>query len=382
MGGSCSNGVFCFAKNADIFGSDDAQGRYTCDKCPYRADARGRYTRDYKGGMSMLKINLKDLTYMDLRLFDGTAGAGAGTADSGSDAGSQTSSANASGPKRGGSGEFDNVVFGKQDRVESNLQTQKTDTSSDAGENKASDVKDTSINTLEDRRKAYRKLVEGEYKDIYTEDTQRIINKRFGGLEQKISQTKPVIDMLMERYKIADGDIQKLTAAVENDDTYWAQAADEAGMAVDQFKQMQKLRRENAALLENQRRQQNKQAAETQLQKWYAEAQTVRETYPDFDLSMETRNPQFLAMLRSGVPVRHAYEVIHMDDIKTTLAQNAAKQAEKQVVDDIRAKGVRPQENGTLSQSAFTVKDDPSKWSKKDRAEAIRRAARGETIKL
>jgi len=71
-----------------------------------------------------------------------------------------------------------------------------------------------------------------------------------------------------------------------------------------------------------------------------------------------------------------------MEDIKAGVAQTTAKRTEKQVVDGIRAKGARPQENGTSSQSAFTVKDDPSKWSRKDREEVIRRVARGETIKL
>ena len=87
-------------------------------------------------------------------------------------------------------------------------------------------------------------------------------------------------------------------------------------------------------------------------------------------------------MLRSGVPVRLAYEVKHMDEIKAGVAQNTAKTTEKQVVEGIRAKGARPAENGTSSQSAFVVKDDPSQWTKKDRAEVVKRAARGEKIKL
>lgn len=85
-------------------------------------------------------------------------------------------------------------------------------------------------------------------------------------------------------------------------------------------------------------------------------------------------------MLRAGVPVRHAYEVVHMEEIKAGVAQLTAQATEKQVVDGIRARGARPQENGTTSQSAFTVKDDVSKLSKKDRAEIARRAMMGEKI--
>ena len=60
--------------------------------------------------------------------------------------------------------------------------------------------------------------------------------------------------------------------------------------------------------------------------------------------------------------------------------QSAARAAEKQVVDTIRAKGARPAENGTAAQSAFTVKDDVSKLTREDRAEIARRAARGDSI--
>lgn len=128
---------------------------------------------------------------------------------------------------------------------------------------------------------------------------------------------------------------------------------------------------------------QNQQAAQQQLQKWYSEGEQVKAVYPSFDLAAESKNPQFLSMLKAGVPVQHAYEVVHMDEIKAGVAQNTARRTEKQVVDGIRAKGNRPAENGTSSQSAaFTVKDDPHKWTKKDRAEVARRVARGETIKL
>ena len=128
---------------------------------------------------------------------------------------------------------------------------------------------------------------------------------------------------------------------------------------------------------------QGQQAAQQQLRKWYSESEQVKSLYPSFDLSAEVKNPEFLSMLRAGVPVQHAYEVIHMAQIKAGVAQMTAKATEKQVVAGIRAKGTRPAENGTAAQSAaFTVKDDPSKWTRKDRAEVARRVARGETITL
>lgn len=327
---------------------------------------------------------------VSLRLFDGEGGAaapaaGEGAAGDGNKGGSQASPAPT---RRGKSGGFQNVLFGKQGDEPTAAGDEpgpegKAQPSA-AGKGKEGDVVTTS-NTLEDRRKAFQELVNGEYKDIYTEETQRIIDRRFRearNLEERAAKQQPVIDMLMQRYKIADGDLGKLAAAVENDNAYWSEAAEEAGMSVEQYKQFQKLQRENAALLRDQRMRQNQRAAQQQLQKWYSEGEQVKAVYPDFDLGAESKNPQFISMLKAGVPVQHAYEVIHMDEIKAGVAQSTARQTEKQVVDGIRAKGNRPAENGTSSQSAFTVKDDPHKWTKQDRAEVARRVARGETIKL
>lgn len=329
-------------------------------------------------------MKFNDILHVTLDLFDGAAGAAASGAGEGAGSGTQgeTQQTSPAATRRGSSGEYSNVKFGKQDQPAAAGGQQANPP--DAGEESKKGVETTS-DTLEDKRKAFRALVDGEYKDQYTEDTQRIIDRRFRetkNLETQLSQQKPILDMLMQRYKIGDGDLGKLTQAIENDNAYWSQAAEEAGMSVEQYKQFQKLQRENAQLLQAQRRSQNQQAAEKQLQKWYQEAEAMKADYPGFDLGRESQDPQFLSMLRSGVPVKLAYEVMHMDEIKSTVAQTTAQKTEKQVVEGIRAKGARPAENGTSSQSGFVVKDDPAKWTKQDRAEIVRRVQRGEQIKL
>ena len=337
-------------------------------------------------------MNFKHLLDIRLNLFDGggaAGGAGAGAAASGDGApGTQgETQASPASTRRGKSGEYQNVIFGKQAKpaeAGEGGDPEGQQRSSDAGSDNKPDASTTS-NTLEAKRRAFQDLVNGEYKDIYTEETQRIINRRFRetqNLEQQVARNQPLIDMLMQRYKISDGDIGKLTAAIENDDAYWSEAAEEAGMSVEQYKQFQKLQRENAALMRDQQQRRSQQAAQQQLQKWYGEAEQVKGVYPSFDLNAEVKNRQFISMLKSGVPMQHAYEVVHLDDIKAGVAKMQAKATERQVVDGIRAKGARPQENGTTSQSAFTVKDDVGKLTKAERAEIARRVARGEIIKF
>lgn len=338
----------------------------------------------------------ENLLNIRLDLFDGGAAAGgdgAGAAAPASQNGDGAKGGSQAAPgstRRGKSGEFQNVLFGKQSAPAAageggGQDGQQQSSVAGSDKDKQPGVTTTS-DTLEARRKAFQDLVNSEeYKDIYTEETQRIINRRFRetqNLEQQVARNQPLIDMLMQRYKISDGDIGKLTAAIENDDAYWSEAAEEAGMSVEQYKQFQKLQRENAALMRDQQQRRSQQAAQQQLQKWYGEAEQVKGVYPSFDLNAEVKNQQFLSMLKSGVPMQHAYEVVHLDDIKAGVAKMQAKATERQVVDGIRAKGARPQENGTTSQSAFTVKDDVSKLTKSERAEIARRVARGEIIKF
>lgn len=241
----------------------------------------------------------------------------------------------------------------------------------------------TDAQRKQERRKHYQELINGEFKDLYTSDVQNIIDRRFKTtkeLERWVGKSQPILDLLMERYGIGDGDTEKLQKAIDAENADLARAAKKAGMSVEEYRRLQRLRGENRDLLDAQRQRQVREKVEVQLRQWYGEGEKLQKLYPNFDLGRESKNPRFLALLRSGIPVRHAYEVIHMDEIKEGVAKAAARSTEKQVVDAIRAKGVRPAENGTAAQSGFTVKGDVSKLTKKDRAEIARRAARGEKI--
>ena len=110
------------------------------------------------------------------------------------------------------------------------------------------------------------------------------------------------------------------------------------------------------------------------------EGQQVKAKFPAFDLTMELNNPDFVRLLRAGTPMEHAYKVIHFDTLVGDAVQQTAAATESAVVNNIRAKGARPTENGTASQSPFIVKKDVRALTRADRDEIARRFARGETI--
>lgn len=325
----------------------------------------------------------------DLQLFnDGGAAGAAAPAGEGAEQTSENALAKADtnrsrgSSRRGRSGAYDNVVFGKQDAADG------ATVGSDAGNNAVANGNKSGISTtsdtLEARRKAYQDFVDSpENKDIHTETIQRIIDRRFKevkGMEQSLSAQKPILDMLMQRYNIADGDMTKLQSAIEEDTSYWQEAADKEGLTVEQYKAMQKLQRENAELQKMRQRQQGEQQAQAQLAKWMQEAEGMKDMYPGFDLRTEIQNREFQGLLKSGIPVQKAYELIHMEEIKQAAARNAAQTASAQMQANLKAKQSRPSENGTSSKSAAIVKNDVHSLSRDDRAEAVRRALRGEKI--
>ncbi|MBR2131972.1 MAG: hypothetical protein IJ955_05420 [Oscillospiraceae bacterium] len=122
--------------------------------------------------------------------------------------------------------------------------------------------------------------------------------------------------------------------------------------------------------------------AKARLRRWAQEEQQIRALYPDFDLKREMENPQFIALLRADVPMRQVYELVHLEELKAEAARNAARAISDQMTANVRTRGARPSENGMSAHSAALVKNDVHNLSREDRAEIVRRAQRGETIRF
>ena len=320
---------------------------------------------------------------VDLQLFnDGGATGGAdGSGATATENAPKTEFKPSGSGRRSKSGEFDNVVFGKQEGTTSGGTTSLEAEGNPTGAGKT-DVTTTS-NTLEERRKAFNDLINGEYKDLYQENFQTVFDKRFKqvkGMEADLAAQKPILDKLMARYGVDD--VAKLDKALTEDTEYWERVAEEHGMTVEQYHAMQKLERENAELKAIRQRQIGQQQFQQQIDDWYKQADKVKEIYPSFDFKTEAQNPEFLSLLRNGNSVEHAYKVLHFDELTQNAARVAAQTADAQAQARMKSKASRPSENGTSSQSAAIVRNDVSTLTRKERAEIARRVQRGETIKF
>jgi len=306
-----------------------------------------------------------ELYALNLHLFEGE-GAAAAAGEAGAQG--EAPQANVPGPtRRGKSGALSNVLYGSEaDRI------------APAAEEQKPEVKTTS-NTLEEKRKTFREMITGEYKDLYTEEFQNAFNRRFPdykNLQQQVEGAKPILDKLAARYNVLDGDLSKLEKAIDEDRSYWSAAAEDAGMSEEAYREYQEMRRQNAELLRMQRDQQARTQADIKARQWFEEGEALKAQYPQFDLTAELQNSKFVELLQHNMPVADAYKILHFDEL---MADNAVN-TQKAVTENIRAKGARPAENGAASQSPFTVKRSASQLNRADRAEVVARVRRGEQI--
>ena len=135
--------------------------------------------------------------------------------------------------------------------------------------------------------------------------------------------------------------------------------------------------------IERRQEQNMRRAAEQTAARWSREADELAAQCPDFDLGTALSDAQFCALLRAGVDVRTAWFALHAQALLEAACVRAGRSAEQRVAEHIRARGLRPAENGLGGGGAgIVVRPDVSRMSRADRAALAARAERGERVKL
>ena len=283
---------------------------------------------------------------------------------------------------------FANVVFGKQGLTSD-------------GQNKEGQVRSEAAaepgkgEQPADRNATFEGLITGEYKDLFE---QRLADARKQGADSmkgeadRYKQISSMMETLAYRYGISpdvDGnyDLSKISAAVESEHrSSLRERAMESGTteaelleAEQRERRYMQMQRENAAFRKAEAERRNREAAQKIYAGWEAQAENARKVYPKLSLQGELKNPKFEQLLKSGVDVKTAFEVIHKDELIPAAMQYAVEKTEQTMAGKIAAQASRPVENGNGG-SPVQVKTDPSKMTKAERREVCRRVARGERI--
>ena len=249
--------------------------------------------------------------------------------------------------------------------------------------------------TVAEKRRAFGKLMQGEYAAEFEEALQRASQATVQSI-QNSPQVKALMDALGEAYGVdtaSPDSLAALTEAVKNgrvkNDEYYETLAQEKGVSVKTAREMDRMEGElQRAAAEKQRAEQLRQAAEHQQRaaavraQWEAEAQKLQQKYSAFELDEVMNNPAVKDMILRGVGLEAAYRAAYFDQLMENQTALTAKQVEQGVEARIRQRGQRPAENGTHPGGAAETKVDVAHMTKAQRLELAKRARHGERIVL
>ena len=301
---------------------------------------------------------------LNLRLFDGE-GAAAGAPAPESSTG-EKGTASAAGKPRANRNPLADVVYGRQEPEEHQ---------DAAGEKEA----ETQAST--DRKAEFESLIKGDFKDEFDKRVQKIVKSRFKetrGLQEQLDKAQPVLNMLLSKYGAKD--LDGLTKAIEEDNSFYEDEAFKRGMTVAQLKEVKRIEQENQRIKAELSQRAEEEQKQQKIAEWVKQGDELKALYPNFDLNAEFENKDFADLLLKGIDVKTAYQVMHQDEIMSGIAQHAVKEAQKATVESIKANTARPVENAAGHASSVVTKPDVHSLTKADRNEILRRVARGEKI--
>lgn len=258
-----------------------------------------------------------------------------------------------------------------------------------AGEAAAEQPAAEAAQTAPGKEEAFNRLITGEYRDEYVKRTQQMIDARFKQskeLESRYNDLRPVLDRLAHQYGVdaAAKDLpRQLLAAMDRPgETPEAQTEPLPGSPPEDAPPQE------AAQEQIHARMQDAARFMTRTQhRWQQEAQQLRTLYPDFDLAAEVNGrygPRFVQLLRTGLPMKTAYQALHMDELVQGAIGYAVENTRQRTMDSIRARGMRPEEAaaGTQAAAAQILNADPAHWNTEEMNDAIRQARMGKKIYL
>lgn len=308
---------------------------------------------------------MKTWERLDLQLFDGGAaaagtgeGAGAtGGGETGTDAASQRANKNA----------LAGVHYGVE---------QPGTNTADAAQQETAPERDM--------QKEWQALINGEFKDYYTRDTQNMINKRFREnktAEETGRKYRALAEKVAARYGVDAADVDALSAAIDGDRGFLQEQADKLGMTEDTYRQWTQNKADAQRYQQLMHRQAQEAEQARRVAALEAEAEAMRGKYQGaFDLDRELANEDFVDLMRRGLSMERAWQTVHHDELVQAAAAQSAEAARQQVVDRIQARGMRPKEGAAGKTPAVVHKPNVRELTKQDREEIERRVMHGHSI--
>lgn len=259
------------------------------------------------------------------------------------------------------------------------------ETSQDAAGNTGEATSQDAAAEAQETRVSFDELIKGEYKEDYDKAVQKIVRQRFAKAkanEEQLSKVTPILQALASKYGCDAADVDAIAQYVGEDDALYEDAALQAGMTVDQYKQYARVMAENQRLIAERQANEQRRAMNAKVAQWREEEKAIKAEFPGFDLDSMIQDDTFNRMVQDGVSLRNAYIAMEADSILPAAMSYAAQQGARKAQATIAQRGSRPVEGGMSGQAASKVKTDVSKMSNAEIADMAARIMRGELTHL
>lgn len=247
-------------------------------------------------------------------------------------------------------------------------------------EESAEHVPDAQEKTV-DEEAEFEKLVKGKFAKQYNKRVKAIVDERVKGQREgaaRLEKQAPILERLAAKYGVKPDDYEGISAAMEAESPEFEEAAIKRGLTVEQYRDVRRIERENEQLKARSAEAERKERANAIYAQWQEEGKTVKAIYPGFQLDTEMENKDFQTLLRCGVNMQTAYEVLHRDEIIPAAMQYAAQSASNKLAKSIAANQSRPTENGVGA--AAKIGSEVSKLTGAEVKDICERVARGERV--
>lgn len=223
-------------------------------------------------------------------------------------------------------------------------------------------------------------LKDAEYKKEYDQRVQSIIKDRLKGAKEKetqLSEMTAIMDSLAARYGVEPGKYADILSKIDADSKLIESEAMRLGINTEQYVASKQTEREVDTL----RRQLQMRQDDDERQRFAMVMQTqekeVKEKYPEFNLQVEVENEEFARLVKAGISLKTAYEVVHNDEIVTGAMVRTAEEVSQKMSNAIQSGKNRPMENGIQSNAAVKTTFNVSNLTREQMTDIDKLVARG-----
>ena len=224
----------------------------------------------------------------------------------------------------------------------------------------------------------------GKYHEEYGKAVSQAIKDRFknqANYKSTIDSYDEALSPLWAKYGLKPGDIDGLSQSISRDDSNYADAAEKAGLTIEQYKQNLELQREAEKGREIAQAYEREKQRNALYAEWEADADALKESFPNFDLGMELQSNERMAnLLDNGVSVMDAFFATHAEEIMQGMSQESTADARRGVVNNIKQRAARPPENAAKHNPASQRRLDPSQLSDDDIDKILKDIENGGTV--